>query len=218
MTGCRLLVVSLATLVILASVNLVSAKGLDLAVGWHRLAERIAERSGPEPGGRLPGGQPLYSLGIFFNDFGDRHRTRIGFRYTTHQTLHERDGIGRSFRVQCFLFDYQRQVLWHKPWRVVLDAGVGLSTFSTHVPYPYDASTELSIHVRAPATVAPGLSWQCQIARQFTLQAGLWYYWILEDPDDLAPFRSGPTVMLGLGYTLGAETDGDTKGTRHGRE
>jgi hypothetical protein len=201
----RLFAVSLAALAILAGVDAVHAKGLDLGIGWHRLAEQTARWHGPEGSGQLPSGEPLYSVGLFFNDFGDRHRARIGLRYTTHQTLHEIDGIGRSFRVQCFLFDYQRQVLWHNPWRVVADLCVGLSTFSTHVPYPYSYSDDLSIDVHAPVTVAPGLGWQYQIARQFSVQAGVWYYWILEDPGEVVPFRSGPALQLGLGYTTGAK-------------
>lgn len=205
MTACRLSVVSLAAIVMLANVNLVSAKGLDLGIGWHRLAEKTPHWRDPETGGRLPSGQPLYSLGVFFNDFGNHHKWRMGFRYTTHQTLHEINGIGRSFRVQCFLFDYQREVVWHSPWRVVIDACAGLSFFSTDAPYPYDYSDDLSIHVRAPATVAPGLGWQWQVASQFALQVGLSYYWILEDPDDAAPFRSGAAILLGLGYTTGAK-------------
>jgi len=85
----RLLVVCLAAIAILASIDLVSAKGLDLGIGWHRLSEKTADWRGPEAGGRLASGQPLYSIGMFFNDFGDRHRARIGLRYSTHQTLHE---------------------------------------------------------------------------------------------------------------------------------
>ncbi|MFH1311624.1 MAG: hypothetical protein ABIJ00_00190 [Candidatus Eisenbacteria bacterium] len=196
------MVVSLAAVVVLASVNLANAHGLDLAIGWHRLAEEAPPWRGPETGGRLPGGQPLYSLGMFFNDFGDRHKARFGLRYTTHQTLHEIDGIGRSFRMQSFLLDYQRQLLWHKPFRVVADVCVGLSTFSTHVPYPYNYSDDFSIHLHAPATVVPGLGWQCQVASQFTLQAGLWYYWLLGDSDKVTPFRSSFALTFGLGYTM----------------
>jgi hypothetical protein len=143
---------------------------------------------------------------VFLNDLGDRHKSRIGFRYTTHQTLHEINGIGKSIRMQCFLFDYQRQVLWHKPSRVVVDVCAGLSHVSTHVPSAYASpSTELSIHLSAPATVAPGLGWHCQVASQVTLQAGLWYYWLCGDRATLAPFRSGFAFSLGLGYTIGAK-------------
>ncbi len=204
MMASRLVVASLVAVAILANVNWVCAQGLDLGVGWHGLVEKTPDWRGPETGGRLPSGQPLYSLGVFFNDFGYRHNGRIGFRYTTHQTIHEIDGIGRSFRMQCFLFDYQRQLFWHKPSRVVVDVCAGLSTFSTHAPYPYSYSDDLSIHLHAPATVAPGLGWQCQVASQFTLQAGLWYYWLLGDRDAVTPFRSGFALLLGLGYTLGA--------------
>jgi hypothetical protein len=201
----RLLAVSLAALAISAPVSAVHAKGLDLGIGWHRLAEKRAQGIGPEVGGRLPSGEPLYSLGLFFNDFANGHKARIGLRYTTHQTLHEIDGIGRSFRMQCFLLDYQRQVLWDNPSRVVADVCVGLSTFSTHAPYPYDSSTELSIHVRAPALVAPGLIWQYQVASQFAVQAGAWYYWFPGHRGEVTPFQSGVAFLLGLGYTTGAE-------------
>jgi hypothetical protein len=203
MKASRLKVALLAAVLILADAAVVGARGLDLGIGWHRLADKTPNWRGPEAGGELPGGQPLYSLAAFFNDFGDDHRWRMGFRYTTHRTLHEVDGLGRSFRVQCFLLDYQREVVRQGPWRMVIDACAGLSSFSTDVPSPYDYSDDLSIHVRAPATVAPGLGWQWQIASQFSLQAGLWYYWILEDPEEVAPFRSGAALLLGVGYTTG---------------
>ena len=201
----RLLVSCLVAVVILANVNLADARGLDLGAGWHRLAEETAQWQGPETGGQLPGGQPLFSLAVFFNDFGDRHRARIGLRYTTHLTLHEVDGVGRSFRMQCFLLNYQRQLLWRKPSRVVVDICAGVSTFSRHVPYPYSYSDDLSIQLHAPATVVPGLGWQCQVTSQFTLQAGLRYYWLLADPDKVTPFRSSVAITLGLGYTMGTE-------------
>jgi len=203
---CRLSVICAVILAALASVNSVRAQGLDLGVGWHRFAEKTPHGRGAEAGARLPSGQPMYTVGVFLNDFGDRHKWRFGFRYTTHQTLHEVNGIGKSFRMQCFLLDYQRQVLWRKPSRVVVDVCAGLWHVSTHVPYEYsEPSTELWIHVSTPAAVAPGLGWQCQVASQLTLQAVLWYYWLQRDLDEVTPFRSGPALSLGLGYTIGAK-------------
>ena len=204
--ACRFLVVSLAVGAVLASVSVASAQGLDMGIGWHRLAEKTPHGRGPEAGARLPSGQPLYSLGVFLNDFGGRHRSRIGFRCTTHQTLHEINGIGKSFRMQCLLFDYQRQALWHNPSRVVVDVCAGVSIFSTHIPEPYDYCDDPFCNLPATAaTLAPGLGWQCQVARQATLQAGLWYYWFLAESEDVIPFRSGFAFLLGLGYTIGAK-------------
>jgi len=202
----KLSIVTAVALAILAGVSSVRGQGLDLGIGWHGLAEKTPHGRGLEAGARLPSGQPMYTLAVFLNDFGDRHKWRIGFRYTTHQTLHEIHGIGKSFRLQCFLLDYQRQVLWHKPSRVVVDVCAGLSHVSTHVPSQYEEpSTELSLELLTCDTVAPGLDWQCQVARQVTLQAGLWYYWLHGDFAEVNPFRSGLAVSLGLGYTIGAK-------------
>jgi len=88
-------------------------------------------------------------------------------------------------RVFCSIISGSRSGTGHFGW---LPTFVRDFRRFQHVPYPHNYSDDLSIHLNAPATVVPGLGRQGQVASQFTLQAGLWYYWLLGDSDKVTPY------------------------------